>query len=315
MKLYQTPEGGPVIEHDGALWQPTGDAETPNLQFHDGDLAEYGWEPYTGPRDGLTPVAERQPGRRLPRLLATPDSLSEAAWEFLRAQDDHVGLYVAQGWGDGEWVNVEIGMYTPQTPYYEKILARHLDNCDRRRHHRRTRPALDELRVLTWEGDSREPEEHTLSPERVARLLADRRQDAEQQLREAEGRLRRHAVRLVREGAEPSEVVELFGDLVAEAVDREQRALAAEAAVGEVLAEIESPVTVRVERDRFGGDELRVTPDVVPAWEAELTGQTAASREEVAEAVDRVCAAIARRGLAVRVASDPHAGEWVVVSY
>src|SRR5690606_25319534 len=58
----------------------TGDAETPNLQFHDGDLAEYGWEPYTGPRDGLTPVAERQPGRRLPRLLATPASLSETAW-------------------------------------------------------------------------------------------------------------------------------------------------------------------------------------------------------------------------------------------
>src|SRR5690606_1040321 len=196
MKLYQTPEGGPVIEHDGALWQPTGDAETPNLQFHDGDLAEYGWEPYTGPRDGLTPVAERQPGRRLPRLLATPDSLSETAWEFLRAQDNHVGLYVAQGWGDGEWVNVEIGMYTlghtpGHTPYYEKILARHLDNCDKRRHHRRTRPALDELRVLTWEGDSREPEEHTLTPERVARLLADRRQDAEQQLREAEGRVRR----------------------------------------------------------------------------------------------------------------------------
>lgn len=323
MKLYQTPEGGPVIEHDGALWQPTGDAEdaeTPNLQFHDGDLAEYGWEPYTGPRDGLTPVAERQPGRRLPRLLATPDSLSEAAWEFLRAQDDHVGLYVAQGWGDGEWVNVEIGMYTlghtpGHTPYYEKILARHLDNCDRRRHHRRTRPALDELRVLTWEGDSREPEEHTLTPERVARLLADRRQDAEQQLREAEGRLRRHAVRLVREGAEPSEVVELFGDLVAEAVDREVRAVEAEKTVGEALAEIESPVTMRVERDRFGGDELRVTPDVLADWEAELTGQTAASREEVAEAVDRVCAAIARRGLAVRVASDPHAGEWIVVSY
>lgn len=315
MKLYQTPEGGPVIEHDGALWQPTGDAETPDLQFHDGDLAEYGWEPYTGPRDGLTPVAERQPGRRLPRLLATPDSLSEAAWEFLRAQDDHVGLYVAQGWGDGEWVNVEIGMYTPgHTPYYESILARHLDRCDRRSR-TGSRPALDELRVLTWEGDSREPEEHTLSPERVARLLADRRQDAEQQLREAEGRLRRHAVRLVREGAEPSEVVELFGDLVAEAVDREVRAVEAEKTVGEALAEIESPVTVRVERDRFGGDELRVTPDVVPAWEAELTGQTAASREEVAEAVDRVCAAIARRGLAVRVASDPHAGEWIVVSY
>src|SRR5690606_26178635 len=190
-----------------------------------------------------------------------------------------------------------------------------LDRCDRRSR-TGSRPALDELRVLTWEGDSREPEEHTLSPERVARLLAGRRQDAEQQLREAEGRLRRHAVRFVREGAEPSEVKALFGDQVAEAVDREQRALAAEAAVGEALAEIESPVTVRVERDRFGGDELRVTPDVLADWEAELTGQTAASREEVAEAVDRVCTAIARKGLPVRVASAPHAaGEWIVVSY
>src|SRR5690606_41951252 len=97
-----------------------------------------------------------------------------------------------------------------------------LDRCDRRSR-TGSRPARDELRVLTWEGDSREPEEHTLSPERVARLLAGRRQDAEQQLREAEGRLRRHAVRFVREGAEPSEVKALFGDQVAEAVDREQQ--------------------------------------------------------------------------------------------
>lgn len=314
MKLYQTPDGVAVIEHDGALWQPTGDAETPDLQFHDGDLAEYGWQPYTGPVDGLTPVAERQPGRRLPRLLATPEDLSETAWALLRAQDDHVGLYVAQGWGDGAWVNVEIGMYTPGPDVIECLLTEQLDRCDRRSR-TGSQPALDELRVLTWEGDSREPEEHTLSPERVARLLADRRQDAEQQLREAEDRLRRHAVRLVREGAEPSEVVELFGDQVADEVDREQRALAAEAAVGEALAEIGDAVSVRVERDRFGGDALRVTPDVVPAWEAELTGQTTASPAEVAEAVDRVCAAIARKGLAVRVASDPHAGEWIVVSY
>ena len=97
-------------------------------------------------------------------------------------------------------------------------------------------------------------------------------------------------------------------------MDREQRALAAEAAVGEVLSEIGDAVSMRVERDRFG-DELRVTPDVLADWEAELTGQTAPSPAEVAEAVDRVCAAIARRGLAVRVASAPHAGEWIVVSY
>ena len=313
MLLHQTPDGVAVIEHNGALWQPTGDAETPDLQFTS-DLAEYGWQPYTGPVDGLTPVAERQPGRRLPRLLATPGSLSEAAWEFLHAQDDHVGLYVAQGWGDGEWVNVEIGMYTPGPDVIECLLTEQLDRCDRRSR-TGSRPALDELRVLTWEGDSREPEEHTLTPERVARLLADRRQDAEQQLREAQDRLRRHAIRLVRQGADPTEVVSLFGDQVADEVDREQRALAAEAAVGEALAEIESPVTVRVERDRFGGDELRVTPDVLADWEAELTGQTTASPAEVAEAVDRVCAAIARRGLPVRVAPDPHAGEWIAVSY
>ena len=155
----------------------------------------------------------------------------------------------------------------------------------------------------------------TLTPEVVARLLQDRAQAAARTLRKAQDRLRRHAVRLVREGADPGEVKSLFGDQVADEVDREQRALAAEAAVGEALAEIGDAVSVRVERDRFGGDELRVTPDVVPAWEAELTGQTAASPAEVAEAVDRVCAAIARRGLAVRVASDPHAGEWIVVSY
>src|SRR5690606_2917391 len=125
---------------------------------------------------------------------------------------------------------------------------------------------------------------------------------------------RRHAVRLVREGAEPSEVVELFGDQVADEVDREQRALAAEAAVGEALTEIESPVTMRGERDRFG-DELRVTPDLLADWEAEPTGQTAPSPAEVAAAVARVCAGIARRGLAVRVPSDPHAGERIVVSY
>ena len=155
----------------------------------------------------------------------------------------------------------------------------------------------------------------TLTPEVVARLLQDRAQAAARTLRKAQDRLRRHAVRLVREGAEPSEVVELFGDQVAEAVDREVRAVEAEKTVGEALAEIESPVTMRVERDRFGGDELRVTPDVVPAWEAELTGASAPSPAEAAEAVDRVCAAIARKGLAVRVASDPHAGEWIVVSY
>src|SRR5690606_22242634 len=121
-------------------------------------------------------------------------------------------------------------------------------------------------------------------------------------------------VRLVREGADPGEVKSLFGDQVADEVDREQRALAAEAAVGEALTEIESPVTMRVERDRFG-DELRVPPDVLADWEAELTGQTAPSPAEVAEAVDRVCTAIARKGLPVRVASDPHAGERIVVSY
>src|SRR5690606_36362975 len=76
MLLHQTPDGVAVIEHDGALWQPTGDAETPDLQFTS-DLAEYGWQPYAGTRDGLTVVAERQPGRRLPRLLATPEDLSE----------------------------------------------------------------------------------------------------------------------------------------------------------------------------------------------------------------------------------------------
>src|SRR5690606_35544306 len=154
----------------------------------------------------------------------------------------------------------------------------------------------------------------TLTPEVVGRLLQDRAQAAAWTLRKAQDRLRRHALRLVREGAEPSEVVELFGDQVADEVDREQRALAAEAAVGEALTEIESPVTMWVERDRFG-DELRVTPDVLADWEAELTGQTAPSPAEVAAAVDRVCAAIARRGLAVRVASDPHAGERIVVSY
>src|SRR5690606_37026750 len=84
MLLHQTPDGVAVIEHDGALWQPTGDAETPDLQFTS-DLAEYGWQPYAGTRDGLTVVAERQPGRRLPRLLATPEDLSEAAWAILRA--------------------------------------------------------------------------------------------------------------------------------------------------------------------------------------------------------------------------------------
>src|SRR5690606_20394499 len=154
----------------------------------------------------------------------------------------------------------------------------------------------------------------TLTPEVVARLLQDQAQAAAWTLRKAQDRLRRHAVRLVREGADPGEVKSLFGDQVADEVDREQRALAAEAAVGEALTEIESPVTMRVERDRFG-DELRVTPDVLADWEAELTGQTAPSPAEVAEAVDRVCAAIARRGLAVRVASDPHAGERIVVSY
>ena len=155
----------------------------------------------------------------------------------------------------------------------------------------------------------------TLTPEVVARLLQDRAQSAARTLRKAQDRLRRHAVRLVREGANPGEVKSLFGDQVADEVDREQRALAAEAAVGEALTEIESPVTMRVERG-FGGDELRVTPDVLADWEAELTGQTAPSPAEVAAAVDRVCAAIARRGLAVRVASDPHAaGEWIVVSY
>ena len=154
----------------------------------------------------------------------------------------------------------------------------------------------------------------TLTPEVVARLLQDQAQAAAWTLRKAQDRLRRHAVRLVREGADPGEVKSLFGDQVADEVDREQRALAAEAAVGEALTEIESPVTMRVERDRFG-DELRVTPDVLADWEAELTGQTAPSPAEVAAAVDRVCAAIARRGLAVRVASDPHAGERIVVSY
>ena len=154
----------------------------------------------------------------------------------------------------------------------------------------------------------------TLTPDVAARLLQNQAQAAAWTLRKAQDRLRRHAVRLVREGANPGEVKSLFGDQVADEVDREQRALAAEAAVGEVLAEIESPVTMRVERDRFG-DELRVTPDVLADWEAELTGQTAPSREEVAAAVDRVCAAIAREGLAVRVASAPHSGECVVVSY
>lgn len=154
----------------------------------------------------------------------------------------------------------------------------------------------------------------TLTPEVVARLLQDRAQAAARTLRKAQDRLRRHAVRLVREGADPGEVKSLFGDQVADEVDREQRALAAEAAVGEALAEIGDAVTMRVERDRFG-DELRVTPDVLADWEAELTGASAPSPAEVAEAVDRVCAAIARRGLAVRVDSDPHAGEWIVVSY
>src|SRR5690606_1853672 len=312
MLLHQTPDGVAVIEHDGALWQPTGDAETPDLQFTS-DLAEYGWQPYAGTRDGLTVVAERQPGRRLPRLLATPEDLSEAAWAILRAQDDHVAFYATQQQADN-WSTIEVGMYTPGPDVIECLLTEQRARCDSRSR-TGSRPARDELRVLTWEGDRREPEEHTLTPEGAARLLAGRRQDAEQQLREAEDRLRRHAIRLVREGAEPSEVKALFGDQVAEAVDREQRALAAEAAVGEALAEIGDAVSVRVERDRFGGDELRVTPDVVPAWEAELTGQTTASPAEVAEAVDRVCAAIARRGLPVRVASDPHAGEWIVISY
>src|SRR5690606_41660198 len=76
MPLHQTPAGVAVIEHDGALWQPTGDAEPPALQFTS-DLAEYGWQPYAGTRDGLTVAAERPPGRRLPRLLATPEDLSE----------------------------------------------------------------------------------------------------------------------------------------------------------------------------------------------------------------------------------------------
>ncbi len=312
MLLHQTPDGVAVIEHDGALWQPTGDAETPDLQFTS-DLAEYGWQPYTGPVDGLTPVAERQPGRRLPRLLVGPDVLSDAAWEFLHAQDDHVAFYATQQQADN-WSTIEVGMYTPGPDVIECLLTEQLDRCDRRSR-TGSQPGLDEVRVLTWETDSREPEEHTLSPERVARLLADRRQDAEQQLREAQDRLRRHAVRFVRQGADSTEVVSLFGDQVADEVDREQRALAAEAAVGEVLAEIGDAVSVRVERDRFGGDELRVTPDVVPAWEAELTGQTTASPAEVAEAVDRVCAAIARKGLPVRVDSDPHAGEWIVISY
>lgn len=154
----------------------------------------------------------------------------------------------------------------------------------------------------------------TLTPDAAARLLQNQAQAAAWTLRKAQDRLRRHAVRLVREGANPGEVKSLFGDQVADEVDREQRALAAEAAVGEVLSEIGDAVSMRVERDRFG-DELRVTPDVLADWEAELTGQTAPSREEVAEAVDRVCAAIAREGLPVRVASDPHAGEWIIVSY
>lgn len=154
----------------------------------------------------------------------------------------------------------------------------------------------------------------TLTPEVAARLLQNQAQAAARTLRKAQDRLRRHAIRLVREGANPGEVKSLFGDQVADEVDREQRALAAEAAVGEALAEIGDAVTMRVERDRFG-DELRVTPDVLADWEAELTGASAPSPAEVAEAVDRVCAAIARKGLPVRVASAPHAGEWIVVSY
>lgn len=314
MKLYQkTPGDTLVIEtQDGTLWQPTGDAEVPDLQFTS-DLAEYGWEPDAGTRYGLTAVAERQPGRRLPRLLVGPDVLSDAAWEFLRAQDDHVAFYATQQQADN-WSTIEVGMYTPGPDVIECLLAEQLDRCDRRS---RTvnRPGLDEVRVLTWETDSREPQVHTLTPEAVSRVLQRRVQAAARTLREAEDRLRRHAVRLVREGATPTEVVFLFGVQVAEAVDREVRAVEAEKTVGEVLAEIGDAVSVRVERDRFGGDELHVTPDVVPAWEAELTGQTTASPAEVAGFVDRVCAAIARRGLAVRVASDPHAGEWIVVSY
>src|SRR5690606_25344884 len=122
------------------------------------------------------------------------------------------------------------------------------------------------------------------------------------------------AVRLVREGADPGEVQSLFGGQAADAADREQRPPAAEASPGAALTEIESPATMRGERDR-SGDEPRVTPHVLADWEVDLPVQTAPSPAEVAEAVDRACAPIARRGMAVRVASDPHAGERIVVSY
>src|SRR5690606_12214069 len=111
----------------------------------------------------------------------------------------------------------------------------------------------------------------TLTPEVVARLLEDQAQAAAWALRKAQDRLRRHAVRLDPEGEDPGDVKAAVGEQVDEAVEREQRALAAEAAVGEALTVIESPVTMRLEQDRFG-DELRVTPYVLADWEAELNG-------------------------------------------
>ncbi|MBX6385320.1 MAG: hypothetical protein IRZ07_20500 [Microbispora sp.] len=310
MLLYQTPDDTLVIEtQDGTLWQPTGDAETPDLQFTS-DLAEYGWEPSTGPRNGLTAVAERQPGRRLPRLLVDPEDLSDTAWKLLEAQDDYVSFYAIRQRRDGGWVTIRQWLSSGEIGQVDEVLREHLDQVDSRRRGHRS-PDLDEIQVVTWNG--RIPQVHTLTPEVVSRLLQKRVQAAARTLREAEDRLRRHAVRLVRQGVEPGEVVELFGDQVADAVDREVRAQAAETAVSEVLAEAEGPVTMRVERDRFGGDALNVIPPH-PSIEDMLTGGLP-SREEVAGFVDRVCAAIARKGLPVRVASDPHAGEWIVVSY
>ena len=318
MKLYQTPDDGAVIEHDGTLWQPTDSAESPNLQDWIGGLDPLGWHPSNGPLGDLSLVAERSDNDDLPTLLVSPEELGVQARRILREQGDiPVGFWALQyrELPTDAWDCLQQGLCPDDAleEWTRTLLRRGLRDMEPggRLH----RLGASQVRVMTWDGRGCLAC-HPLGSEVVASLLAEEVEQARRRVLEATQRMCRHAVRMVRAGVAPARVKALFvGELVAEAVDREQRALAAEAAVGEALAEIESPVTMRVERDRFGGDELRVTPDVLADWEAELTGQTAPSPAEVAEAVDRVCAAIARRGLAVRVASDPHAGEWIVVSY
>src|SRR5690606_38467465 len=190
-----------------------------------------GWSTPTHPRRRTSPAATQvstraQPWRSSPTCSLPPNSRAGSSRRSSRTSSDRTTCGTAPTWngsGPSPTASAGPGWSCPPWTAATRSASSRPSACRYRQpesnpqrshnHQKRRRPPM---KLYQTPDDTLV----TLTPEVVARLLQDRAQAAAWTLRKAQDRLRRHAVRLVREGAEPSEVVELFGDQVADEVDR-----------------------------------------------------------------------------------------------